>query len=135
MSNPYLYDEIPSVHQTRFRGSLQSAQEKVHTFRNKSTYSLNSTLPVRRSKSVDRFYEDNDSFSDQNMIMYSTNSVNVFPIGTRYKKPFAKGSNANSMYNVMYPSGRPIRAAPRPPSTRSLNMQGELPGYMKHTAV
>ena len=69
MSNPYLYDEIPSPSQTRFRGSLQSAQEKVQTFRSKSTYSLNSTLPVRRSKSVDRFSDDQDSFSDQNMIM------------------------------------------------------------------
>lgn len=135
MSNPYLYDEIPSPHQTRFRGSLQSAQEKVQTFRNKSTYSLNSTLPVRRSKSMDRFSEDNDSFSDQNMIMYSTNSINVVPSGTRYKKSSAKVSNANSMYNVMYPSVPPIRIAPRPPSTRSLNLQGELPGHMKHTAV
>lgn len=135
MSNPYLYDEIPSPSQTRFRGSLQSAQEKVQTFRSKSTYSLNSTLPVRRSKSVDRFSDDNDSFSDQNMIMYSTNSVNVVPSGARYKKPSAKVCNANSMYSVMYPSGRPLRVAPRPPSTRSLNLNGELPGYMKHTAV
>lgn len=84
---------------------------------------------------MDRFSEDNDSFSDQNMIMYSTNSINVVPSGTRYKKSSAKVSNANSMYNVMYPSVPPIRIAPRPPSTRSLNMQGELPGHMKHTAV
>lgn len=135
MSNPYLYDEIPSPNQSRFRGSLQSAQDKVQTFHQKSSYSLNSTLPVRRSKSVDRFSEDSDSFSDQNMIMYSTNSVNVVPSGSRYKKPSAKVSNANSMYSVMNPSGRPVRVVPRPPSTRSLNVNGELPGYMKHTAV
>ena len=138
MSNPYLYDEIPSPsQQSRFRGSLVSAQEKVQTFRTKSTYSLNSTLPVRRSKSVDRFSEDTDSYSDQNMIMYSTNSVNVVPSGSRYnKKPSVKVSNANSMYSVMNPStGRPVRVVPRPPSTRSLNLNSELPGYMKHTAV
>ena len=133
-----MYDEIPAPSETRFRGSLHSAQEKVQTFRTKSSYSLNSTLPVRRSKSVDRFSEDTDSFSDQNMIMYSTNSVNVVPSGAggaRYKKPSVKVSNANSMYSVMYPSGRPVRVAPRPPSTRSLNLNSELPGYMKHTAV
>lgn len=136
LSNPYLYDEIPSPSQTRFRGSLHSAQDKVHTFRNKSTYSLNSTLPVRRSKSVDRFSEDTDSFSDQNVIMYSVDSMNAMPSAARYKKPLpTRVSNANSMYSVMYPAGRPVRIAPRPSSTHSLNLNGELPGYMKHTAV
>lgn len=134
MSNPYLYDEIPSPSQSRFRGSLLSAQDKVQTFRTKSSYSLNSTLPVRRSKSVDRFSEDTDSFSDQNVIMYSTNSVNIVPSGSRYKKP-SRVSNANSMYSVMNPSVRPTQIVPRQHSTRSLNLNGELPSYMKHTAV
>lgn len=143
LSNPYLYDEIhpSSPSQTRFRGSLQSAQDKVYTFRNKSTYSLNSTLPVRRSKSVDRFTdEESDSFADQEpMTMASTHSVNVVPSGMRYssnknKKP-TRVPHANSVYSVLYPPGRPVRIVPRPPSTRSLNLNSDLPGYMKHTAV
>lgn len=138
-----MYDEIQpaSPSQTRFRGSLQSAQEKVYNFRNKSTYSLNSTLPVpRRSKSVDRFSdEESDSFTDQQVMMTSTHSVNVVPSGVRRnsngnKKP-VKVPNSNSVYSVLYPPGRPVRIVPRPPSTLTLNLNSELPGYMKHTAV
>jgi hypothetical protein len=143
LSNPYLYDEIhpSSPSQTRFRGSLQTAQDKVYTFRNKSTYSLNSTLPVRRSKSVDRFSdEESDSFADQEpMTMASTHSVNVVPSGMKHSsnknKKQARVPHANSVYSVLYPPGRPVRIVPRPLSTRSLNLNNDLPGYMKHTAV
>lgn len=149
MSMPYLYDEIPSpMSQSRFRGSLQNAQEKVQTYRNKnSSYSLNSTLPVRRSKSVDRFSEDTDSYDEQNVMMTSTHSVNIVPTGAlRYgnnkKKPIVpqqqqqRVPNSHSVYSVLYPPDRPVRYVHRPASTRSLNLNnGDMAGYMKHTAV
>lgn len=130
-SAPYLYDEIPSPSQTRFRGSLSTAQEKVQTFR-KSSYSLNSTLPVRRSRSVDRFSDSTDSYSDQNM-MTSTHSVNIVPSGARSKKKSIKGPRvkSQSVYSMINPPGRPVPINSRAPSTRSLNQ----PGCMKHTAV
>jgi len=130
-SAPYLYDEIPSPSQSRYRGTLNTTQDKVQPFR-KSSYSLNSTLPVRRSRSVDRFSDSTDSYSDQNM-MTSTHSVNIVPSGARNKKKSVKGPHAKSqsVYSVINPPGRPVPINSRAPSTRSLTQTT----CMKHTAV
>ena len=126
-SHLYLYDEIPSPSQGRFRGSLQAVDDKIHAFR-KSQYSLNSTLPMR-SKSVDKFSESSDS--DVNMLT-STHSVNIIPSG---RKKGIRTQNANSVYSVIHPPNRPNQHNIRPKSTPSLNVNSDLPGHMKHTAV
>ena len=96
---------------------------------------------------LNRFSEDTDSYDEQNEMMTSTHSVNIVPSGAlRYgnnkKKPIVtqqqqqRVPNAHSVYSVLYPPDRPVRYVPRPASTRSLNLNnGDMAGYMKHTAV
>lgn len=133
-SMPYLYDEISAPNPAGFRGSLQSVQDKIQSFRERSTYSLTSTLPVRRAKSVD--FSDEDSYSDQNMISASSRSVNIIPgkASGIYRKPPPSSTNANSVYSVIQPQpNRSVRTAAY--SARSLNANSDMAGYMKHTAV